>query len=64
MVTTREMRLFASECLRWADQESNPNHRDTIFRAARAWLDTAEMIDGALENDRGLRLPDLRYKLN
>ena len=35
-----------------------------IFRAARIWFDTAEMIDAALDDGRELCLPDLRSKLN
>ena len=64
MITTREMRTFASECLRWADDESNPSHRETIFRAARVWFATANMIERALEDGDELRSPDLRSKLN
>ena len=64
MVTTKEMRLFASDCLKWAVEETNPSHRDTIFRAARVWFDTANMIERAVENGYELRVPDLRTKLN
>jgi hypothetical protein len=64
MVTTKEMRRFASDCLKWADKETNPSHRETIFRAARIWFDTADMIDTAVANGRKLCLADLRSKLN
>ena len=64
MVTTREMRQFVTECLRWAENEQDPSHRETIVRAARMWFDTATMIERALEGRRELRLPDLRSKLN
>ena len=64
MITTREMRVFALDCRRWADQASNPSDRETIFRAARLWLDTANKIERALDDGYELRHPDLRSKLN
>lgn len=63
MVTTKSMRTFSLDCLRWADQTPNPSHRQTILSVARTWLKTAEAIDHTVA-DGGDVLPDLKFKLN
>jgi len=64
MVTTKSMRQFSLDCLRWADQTPNPSNRQMIVSVARAWLRTAEAIDRAVAERHGEALPDLKRKLN
>jgi hypothetical protein len=64
MVTTREMRLFAADCRRWANQISNPSDQETLFRAARMWTQTAVEIDRIVREGGRLACKDLRTKLN
>ena len=64
MVTTREMRSFAADCLRWADEADNPSDREIIFHAARAWISTASFIEHRLREGDELACDDLRAKLN
>ena len=64
MVTPHEMRLFGRDCLRWADESSNPSDRDIICRAARMWTSTAAPIEQQLREGYALASPDLRRKLD
>ena len=64
MVTTKEMRLFASECRQWGREISNPSDRQTFFRVAQTWNDTAEENDRILRQGGKLEGKDLRTKLN
>jgi hypothetical protein len=64
MVTPDEMRLFAAECLHWADQADNPSHRDLMIRVAKTWASTAAAIERRLSMGDELALPDLRSKLD
>jgi hypothetical protein len=64
MVTTKSMRQFPLDCLRWADQTPNPSDRQMIVSVARTWLRTAAAIDRCVAEGRGEALPDLRQKLN
>ena len=65
MVTTQEMRLFALDCLRWADETAaNASQRELMLRVANSWMDTASRIERHVSNGRELALPDLRSKLN
>ena len=63
MVTPRQMRQFAAECLRWADNAENASQRDLMMRIARTWLATASALERGLETG-DLILPDLRPKLD
>ena len=64
MVTPQEMRLFALECLRWADEAaSNAGQRDLMIRVAKTWMNTASALDRHIDNG-GELFPDLRGKLN
>jgi hypothetical protein len=63
MVTTKEMRIFAQDCRRWGREISNPSDRQTFFRVAQAWNDTAEETDRILRVGK-LEGQDLRTKLN
>ena len=64
MVTTREMRLFAADCLRWAGETDNPSARQIIFHAALTWTNTASLIERRLSEGYELVCDDLRMKLN
>jgi hypothetical protein len=65
MVTPQEMRLFASECLRWADEAAaNASQRDLMLGVAKAWMNTASRIERHVSDRDELVLPDLRSKLN
>jgi len=64
MVTPQEMRLFALDCLRWADETANASQRDLMIRIAKTWTTTASTIERHVNNGGELALPDLRSKLN
>lgn len=65
MVTPDEMRLFALECLRWADETAaNASQRNLMIRVAKSWMKTASAIERHIGDDGALALPDLRSKLN
>jgi hypothetical protein len=65
MVTPQEMRLFASDCLRWADEAAaNASQRELMIRVAKTWMNTASAIDRYCQQGGELALPDLRSKLN
>jgi hypothetical protein len=63
MVTTREIRVFAADCQRWAREAENSSDRETITRAARVWLSTAAFTERRL-GERAEPCDDLRMKLN
>ena len=62
--TTKEMRLFALDCLRWSDETHNASHRDLMQRVAKTWMTTASSIERHASDGGELALPDLRSKLN
>ena len=65
MVTPQEMRLFALDCLRWADQSAaNASQRDLMLRVAKTWMNTASSIERHVSTGHELAVPDLRSKLN
>lgn len=65
MVTPHEMRLFALDCLRWADEAAaNVSQRELMLRVAKTWMNTASSIERHVSNGRELSVPDLRSKLN
>ena len=64
MVTANEMRTFALDCSRWAEQASNPSHRETILHVARRWMSTASGIERRLDDGWELVCPDLGPKLD
>lgn len=64
MVTTREMRAFAADCLQWASEAENPSNREIIAHTARVWIGTAAFIDRRLGDGYELACDDLRTKLN
>jgi hypothetical protein len=64
VVTSQEMRLFALDCLRWADEAANASQRGLMLRVAKSWMNTASSIDRHVSNGGELALPDLRSKLN
>jgi hypothetical protein len=62
-VTSQEMRLFAAECLRWADETDNASHRELMIQIAQTWMHTASALDRYVANGAEM-LPDLRCKLD
>jgi hypothetical protein len=58
------MRLFATDCLRWAAEVSNPSDREIIVSAAQMWLRTASFIEHRLREGDTLMCDDLRMKLD
>lgn len=62
-ITPQEMRLFAAECLRWADETDNASHRELMIRIARTWVHTATALDRHIAKGDEV-LPDLRVKLD
>jgi hypothetical protein len=64
LVTTKSMRQFSLDCLRWAEQTPNPSDRQMIVSVARTWLQTAAAIDRSVAAGHGEALPDLKRKLN
>lgn len=66
MTTPAEYRGFAQDCLRWADEATDPGQRDTMIGIARIWTLTAAVVDDyfTLAGDTALRSRELRAKLN
>ncbi len=64
MVTPREMREFALECLRWSDETENASQREIMIQLAKTWMRTASQIDRRIMAGDDLALPDLRNKLD
>ena len=58
------MRVFALDCLRWAEGAQNASHRDLMVRVARTWMATASAIERRVIAGDALAAPDLRYKLD
>jgi hypothetical protein len=63
MVTPQEVRLFALECLRWAEETDNASHRDLMLNVAKTWMGIAATLERKIE-DGGEIFPDLRPKLD
>ena len=61
MVTTKSMRQFSLDCLRWPDQTPNPSNRQMIVSVARTGLQTAAAIDRSVAAGHG---EGLKQKLN
>jgi len=53
-----EMRVFALDCLRWADEARNAGHRDLMIRVARTWMATASAIDRRITDGDVLSAPE------
>ena len=64
MVTTEEMRMFALDCLRWAEEADNASHRNLMIQLARTWMQTASSIERHLSDGGALASADLRTKLD
>src|SRR6266478_4822009 len=45
VVTPDEMRVFALDCLRWAELADNASHRDLMLSVAKRWMNTASAIE-------------------
>jgi hypothetical protein len=61
VATPDEMRLFAAECLRWAEQSDDQSHFDLMLQCARAWMSIAAaselQVDTAGITAHGPRVP-------
>jgi hypothetical protein len=64
MVTTQEMRSFASDCLRWSDETRSASHRSLMQEIAHTWIAVAARIDRHVDDGGQLVPPTLRYQLN
>ena len=64
MVTPEAMRLFALDCLRWAELADNASHRDLMLSVAKTWMNTASAIERRVAGGAALVSPDLRNKLD
>ena len=64
MVTPDEMRLFALDCLRWAELTDNASHRDLMIRVGKTWMNTASAIERRVADGDVLASADLRSKLD
>jgi hypothetical protein len=64
VVTPEEMRLFALDCLRWAERTDNASQRDLMIRVAKTWMNTASAIERRLADGATLVSADLRNKLD
>ena len=58
------MRLFARDCLRWAELTDNASHRDLMIRVGKTWMNTASAIERQVADGAVLANPDLRSKLD
>jgi hypothetical protein len=64
MVTPDEMRLFALDCLSWAERTDNASHRDLMLSVAKTWMNTASAIERRVADGGELASADLRNKLD
>jgi hypothetical protein len=64
VVTPNEMRLFALDCLHWAELTDNASHRDLMLSVAKTWMNTASAIERRVANGETLVSADLRGKLD
>lgn len=44
-MTTLDYRLFAMDCLQWAEDAKDADQRATLIRLARMWMLTASELD-------------------
>ena len=63
MITPQEMRLFALDCLRWAEETDNASHRDLMVSIAKTWIATAATLERKRDDGADI-FPDLRAKLD
>ena len=63
-VTADEMRLFALDCLRFAEHADNASHRDLMIRMAKDLMVTASAIGRRVADGAELASQDLRNKLD
>jgi hypothetical protein len=45
MTTPLDYRLFALDCLQWAEVAKDADQRATLIRLARQWMQTASELD-------------------
>jgi hypothetical protein len=45
VATPDEMRLFALECLRWAEQADDQSQFDLMLQCARSWMSIASAVE-------------------
>lgn len=58
------MRLFALDCLRWAELTDNASHRDLMISVGKTWMKTASAIERRVAAGDALVSEDLGAKLD
>lgn len=65
MTTTVDYRLFALDCLQWAEDAKDADQRATLIRLARIWMQTASELDRLVPPHKMPRMSEaLRAKLD
>jgi hypothetical protein len=65
MTTTIDYRQFALDCLHWAEDAKDVDHRVTLIRLAHMWMLTASELDRRVPPDARPRMSGtLRAKLD
>jgi len=64
VVTPEAMRLFALDCLRWAELTDDPAQRDLMINVAKTWMKTASVIERHVMNGARPMDTDLRSLLD
>jgi hypothetical protein len=59
MVTPDEMRIFALDCLCWAERTDDPSHRELMLNVAKAWMNTASALEQRIADGGTLASADL-----
>lgn len=57
MTTADEYRLFAWECLEWAEEAATDGERQSFLDMARDWTLAAFRLDGVLSTGQDRRQP-------
>ena len=64
MVTPDEIRLFALDCMRWAERADNASHRELMLSVGRRWMNAASAIERRFGDGARFASVDLRSKLD
>ena len=64
LVTTKNLRRFADDCLAWALRQDDPSQKQSIITAALSWKATADAGDGQMQEGRAEVRDDLKTKLS
>lgn len=61
MATPDEMRLFALECLRWAEEAEDQSQFDLMLQCARSWMSIASATEHRV-NEAGTSMHGLEVQ--